>query len=365
MVSDAKENWRRRIETLLSEVILYLLVFVGTYSGVHIFRVWGLKNKILDVPNRRSSHVTPTPRGGGLVIVLASLSAYVIYSKITGRQLSGAYLFGATAIAVVSWLDDLFTISFVWRFLIQSFSAILVILMLGQFRDIDLPFNAGFDFGVFGSIITFVWIVWLTNAFNFMDGIDGLAGIQAVTAGVGWLIIGKILEFGDASILCGVLAFSSLGFLVHNWSPAKVFMGDVGSAFLGFSFAVLPLIAKSEQVKTDASASLLPLISISLVWLFLFDTVLTFFQRLFRGEKVWQAHREHIYQKLIISGYRHQTISILYGAASGLTVIFLIYTLRQKENSMAGVLVLIFSQTLVVIGILYFSKKKQIEHARD
>ncbi len=344
----------------MPEVILYSSVFVGTYLGVSVFRVWSLKNNILDVPNERSSHTMPTPRGGGLVIVLASLFAYVVYSKITGRHFSGSYLLGATIIALVSWLDDLFTISFVWRFLIQSLSAILIITALGHFREIYTPFDGNLDLRILGSIITFIWIVWLTNAFNFMDGIDGLAGTQAVTAGVGWLIVGKVSGFDSASVLGGVLAFSSLGFLVQNWYPAKVFMGDVGSAFLGFSFAVLPLIAEREQAKTGSILPFLPLISISLVWLFLFDTVLTFFRRLLKGEKVWQAHREHIYQKLIISGYTHRFVSVLYGAASGLTIIFLIYALRQKENSMVGLMFFIVFQTLIILGILYFSKEKPI-----
>jgi UDP-N-acetylmuramyl pentapeptide phosphotransferase/UDP-N-acetylglucosamine-1-phosphate transferase len=312
------------------------------------------------VPNERSSHVKPTPRGGGLVIVLASLFAYVVYSKITGRNFSGSYLLGASIIALVSWLDDLFTISFVWRFLIQSLSAILIVTALGHFREIYIPFVGNFDLNVFGSIFTFFWIVWLTNAFNFMDGIDGLAGTQAVTAGIGWVIVGKISGFESAAILGGILAFSSLGFLLQNWHPAKVFMGDVGSAFLGFSFAVVPLIAERDINGDNSIFLFLPLISVSVVWLFLFDTVLTFLQRLLKGEKVWQAHREHIYQKLVISGYTHRYVSVLYGATSILTIIFLTYALEEKGNLVDGFIFLFFFQSLIILSVLYFSKKKRI-----
>ncbi len=344
----------------MPEIILYLFVFVGTYSGVKVFRIWSLKNNVLDVPNERSSHINPTPRGGGLVIVLASLFAYVVYSKITGRNFSGSYLLGASIIALVSWLDDLFTISFVWRFLVQSLSAILIITALGHFREIYIPFDGSFNLNIFGSIITFIWIVWLTNAFNFMDGIDGLAGMQAVTAGVGWLIVGKVAGFESASVLGGVLAFSSLGFLLQNWHPAKVFMGDVGSAFLGFSFAVLPLIAERDLAGDNSILSFLPLISVSLVWLFLFDTVLTFLRRLLKGEKVWQAHREHIYQNLVISGYTHRFVSVLYGATSVLTIIFLIYALEKKEKLIVGLIIFLFLQSVAVLIVLYFSKKNGI-----
>jgi UDP-N-acetylmuramyl pentapeptide phosphotransferase/UDP-N-acetylglucosamine-1-phosphate transferase len=336
-----------------------LFVFVGTFTGVLVFRIWSLKNNVLDVPNERSSHLKPTPRGGGLVIVLVSLFAYVVYSKITGRNFSGSYLLGASIIALVSWLDDLFTISFVWRFLIQSLSAILVIMALGHFREIYIPFAGNFVLNISGSIFTFFWIVWLTNAFNFMDGIDGLAGTQAVTAGIGWAILGKISGFESAAILGGILAFSSLGFLLQNWHPAKVFMGDVGSAFLGFSFAVLPLIAERDATGDSSILLFLPLISVSVVWLFLFDTVLTFFQRLIKGERVWQAHREHIYQKLIIAGYTHQYVSVLYGATSVSTIIFLTYTLEKMENLVNGFIFLFFFQALIILSVLIFSKKKR------
>jgi UDP-N-acetylmuramyl pentapeptide phosphotransferase/UDP-N-acetylglucosamine-1-phosphate transferase len=100
-----------------------------------------------------------------------------------------------------------------------------------------------------------------------MDGIDGIAGMQAITAGIGWLIIGELLGFGDVGIYGGVIAASSFGFLIHNWQPAKIFMGDVGSAFLGYSFAVLPLLAKN---RSSDNYSLLPVIAVGLVFLFVF-----------------------------------------------------------------------------------------------
>ena len=344
----------------MPEVILYSFVFVVTYLGVRYFRFWSLKKNLLDVPNERSSHTMPTPRGGGLIIVLTSLFAYVFYNKITGRDFSGSFVLGAFIIALVSWLDDLFSISFVWRFLVHSIAAILFISATGYFTEIYIPFGGIFDLRFFGSILTFVWIVWLTNAFNFMDGIDGLAGMQAVTAGIGWLIIGKISGFDGASVLGGVLAISSLGFLLQNWQPARIFMGDVGSAFLGFSFAVLPLLAKSELAEHNFTPRLLPLIAISLVWLFFFDTVLTFIRRVLKGEKVWQAHRGHIYQKLVISGYSHRFVSILYGTACGLTGLFLIYGLHQKEISLSETVPIIVLQSLALLGILYFPKAETI-----
>ena len=338
---------------------MYVLIFSSTTAGVMLFRVWSIKNKLLDVPNERSSHTEPTPRGGGLVIVITILFAYVIYSKINGRDYSASYLLGASLIAFISWLDDLFTISFVWRFFVQAIAALLVIYSLGHFREIHVPTGGSYDISSLGVLFTFVWVVWLTNAFNFMDGIDGLAGIEAFGAGIGWLIIGKIAGFEGAALLGGIIAFSSLGFLLQNWFPAKVFMGDVGSAFLGFSFAVLPLIAAREQTAKNFDLSFLPLISASLIWLFLFDTILTFSGRLLRGQKVWQAHREHIYQKLVINGYAHNSVSAIYGAASLLTDVFLIFLFEKLKVSTTALIVFLFFQSAGLLVILFFSKTER------
>lgn len=341
----------------MPEIILYSIVFLATYWGVRRFRRWSLKKNLLDVPNERSSHTTPTPRGGGLIIVSVSLAAYAAFGIIAGRGISASYLVGALAIALVSWLDDLLTISFVWRFAVHSLAAILVISTAGNFQTINIGFGGDLDLSIWGTILTFVWIVWLTNAFNFMDGIDGLAGTLALVAGIGWLVIGKAAGFEEAALLGGILAFSSFAFLLENWSPARIFMGDVGSAFLGFSFAVLPLLAKNERAAETAAAHVLPLAAL-LVWLVLFDTISTFLLRLLRGEKVWQAHREHIYQKLVIDGCTHGFVSVLYGAASTLTIIVSISAFATADAAPNGLIFFLVFQTLFILGILYFSTRR-------
>ncbi len=224
------------------EVIIFTLVFIVSYAGVGILRRWSLRRGFLDVPNERSSHTAPTPSGGGAVIVAVCLIFYLLYIIFTAHNLSWGFLLGGSLIAGISWLDDADELSFVWRIAAHSAAALLVILTLGYFNQIYLPFFHSVELGKFGVILTFLWIVGLTNAYNFMDGIDGLAGTQAVTAGIGWLVIGKMLGFEDISFVGGVAAFSACGFLLHNWQPARIFMGDVGSAFLGFTFAVIPLL---------------------------------------------------------------------------------------------------------------------------
>jgi Fuc2NAc and GlcNAc transferase len=338
------------------KILLYVSVFLMTFFGVEVFRRWSRRRNILDVPNERSSHVAPTPRGGGLIIGTICLSVFFAYCEIFQINYYWSYFIGAIVIISISWLDDLFSVSVFWRFLCHGLAAFLVVWSLGYWQSIYLPFGGTIYLGQSGIFFTFLWIVWMINAYNFMDGIDGIAATQAVSAGIGWLVVGTLMGSETAGFYAGVIAFSSFGFLIHNWQPAKVFMGDVGSAFLGFNFAVLPLIAKSELAADNSSLHLLPLIAVSLVWLFLFDTVLTFLRRVFKREKVWQAHREHIYQKLSVSGYTHRAVSLSYGAASFLTLIFLIYALRQKENPPIGLVFFIIFQSLGLLLILYRSK---------
>ncbi len=340
------------------KILLYVPVFLATFFGVEIFRRWSKRRNILDVPNERSSHAAPTPRGGGLIIATVCLFVLCVYCSIFQIKYCWSYLIGATIIILISWLDDLFSVSVLLRFLCHGLAAFLTVWSLGYWESLYLPFGGTIYLGKFGFFFTFLWIVWMVNAYNFMDGIDGIAAMQAVTAGVGWMVVGYLSGSEIAGFYGGVIAISSLAFLIYNWQPAKIFMGDVGSAFLGYSFAAMPLLAKNERAEDNASSLLLPLIAVSLVWLFLFDTILTFFRRFFNGEKVWQAHRGHIYQRLVIAGYTHRFVSALYGTASILTIIFLIYALPPNGNSIGSLIFLLVFQAIGILGILYFSKPK-------
>lgn len=333
----------------MKEIIAFVIIFLIAYFGVGLFIRWSLSRKLFDIPNERSSHTNPVPRGAGLVIAIISLLAYIIYCSFIGQPILWAYVAGAAMIAAISWLDDVYTVSFIWRFLVHSLAALLVLYEAGYWQNIYIPvLNSKIELGNFGAVLSFLWIVWLTNAYNFMDGIDGISGGQALTAGIGWLLIGYLIGFPVLYFYGGVLAFSSLGFLIHNWQPAKVFLGDVGSAFLGFSFAVMPFLAGSNY---SGKAAPLPFIALILVWFFVFDTVLTFFSRVIRRHKVWTAHREHLYQKLIISGFSHSFVSLLYGILSILLVISLIAARAVPNNFEWVLMVLVFCET---VGLTVF-----------
>jgi len=334
------------------QVVIFTTAFLLCYFGVEWFRRWSLKKRIFDIPNERSSHNAPKPRGGGLVFVIVSLAGYAACTIFYQGNFEPGYLTAAILISTVSWLDDLYSIRSVWRFVVHAVSALLVIFSVGYIDQLYLPFFHQVEVGKIGILLTFGWIVWLTNAYNFMDGIDGIAGVQAVTAGFGWFLAGNILGFDGISIYGGILAVTCAGFLIHNWQPSKIFMGDVGSAFLGFTFAVMPLLTKEES---DVQTRILPLISILLVWLFVFDSVYTFFRRLLKREKVWIAHRSHIYQKLVIKGYKHKNVAVLYAVLSLTLLISIMNWLTFGEAYLWIVFVLL---GIVSVGLLIFERSQ-------
>lgn len=291
-----------------------------SYVSVEGMRYLAERHKILDIPNERSSHSRSVPRGGGLPIVVVTLLGvwfYVWFHPLVERWPVLAYTVGALSIATVSWLDDLRSQPNWLRFAIHSLGAVLALYGFGY-----LP-TGGAPLEWLGFMISFFWIVGLTNAYNFMDGIDGIAGVQAVIGGLAWAALG-LLSAQPLIVAFGIfLAASSLGFLIHNWSPARIFMGDVGSAFLGYSLAVLPFI---YSAKADHRGHWLGAIALGIlpVWPFVFDASFTFLRRWRMGEDVFSAHRSHLYQRLVIVGHTHRFVSLFYGGTAVLGAVLLL-----------------------------------------
>lgn len=219
-------------------------------------------------------------------------------------------LLGSLIIAGVSSLDDIATVSPKVRLAVQGGAAMLTVAALGPAQSITLGPIGSFDLGALAWPLTVLWIVGMTNAFNFMDGVDGIAGLTAAIAmavlSAGLLVAGE----NFTALVAAALSAAALGFLAWNWQPAKIFMGDVGSAFLGYTIAVLPLTATAES-----RAWLLPLTA-CVMWPFLFDTTYTIIRRLTKRENVFEAHRSHLYQRLVIRGWSHRAVASLYGGLS-------------------------------------------------
>lgn len=302
-------------ESWIISVFSGLIAWVGLFP----FRKFLARKQVLDIPNGRSSHVIPTPRGGGLVIVAATLGgclAFGVSSESPPGWCLLGYASGALLIAGVSWVDDVWSLPTWVRFAAHTIGAALGIAAFGTWGVIDLPYWGQLPLGWIGAALTFVWIVGLTNAYNFMDGVDGIAGGQAVIAGIGWAFLGWSQGQPVIGTIGLLLASTSLGFLGHNWSPAKIFMGDVGSTFLGYSFAILPLMAGSSS-SNEPFAAFAPVAGALLLWPFILDSGFTFLRRLFNGEDVLAAHRSHLYQRLVKTNYSHRTVSLLYMTLAG------------------------------------------------
>lgn len=284
------------------------------YGGVGVVRRWATARGVLDLPGVRSSHERPTPRGGGLAIAAIGLVVFVIVGVVGSRPRADTLLWlalGAAIVAGVSLADDLRSLPVSIRLTAHILGAFVVVIGIGALSGVGLPSGRFLGLGWLAVPVTVLWVVGLTNAYNFMDGIDGIAGAQAVVAGAGWLLLAGSNPV--IAVIGLVLSASSLGFLLHNWPPAKIFMGDVGSAFVGYVLAVMTIIAS----RNDARFALVGLL---LVWPFVFDTTLTFFRRLLRHENVLAAHRSHLYQRLVIADFSHQFVTLLYAALAALGV---------------------------------------------
>jgi len=338
-----------------------LFSFAATAVGVPFFRAFVLKKGVIDTPNERSSHTIPTPRGGGLVMAAAILLGYIAGGVLAGYSISAGYLIGAALVIGISILDDIYSLPSPLRFGIHFIAATTVIYLEKPFAGIEIPLSENvFSFGWAAIPLTVLWIVWLTNAYNFMDGIDGIAGIQAVAAGLGWAIFLYPKDLSGPAQLAAVTAAAAMGFLIHNWQPAKIFMGDAGSAFLGFTFAVMPLIFGSLDPKIDA---FLPLIAIGMVWPFFFDSVYTLVRRVLRLEPVWRAHRSHLYQKMVISGMSHRSVTTLYGAFAIITALIFGICYRLKNGITIGI-ALCAVEAVFLIVFVHFRVSRERERPR-
>ena len=272
---------------------------------------WARRRDLLDRPNHRSSHVVATPRLGGIALVLGFVAGIGVL-RVAGSPIgpdSLVVVAGALAIALLGLADDVRHVDALVRLGAHVGVALMVVLASGV---------AEYAWGGWIAVaICVFWIVALTNAYNFMDGIDGIAGAQAVVAGAGWVAVGSLDSHAEVTGIGLLLAAAGAGFLLYNWPPARVFMGDAGSGFFGFLFAALPLAAAptdgSPRVVLWATAALV-------VWPFLADTGFTLLRRAVRRENILAAHRSHIYQRLVITGLSHRRVTLLYAALAALGV---------------------------------------------
>ena len=296
------------LSSLIIAISSFLMSMFLTYKLINFSKFLNL----IDTPNKRSSHKIPTSKGGGISIVLLTFIAiiFLYFDRSIDTTFGISLILGSTIIAITGFLDDLYNLSVIRRIILYSLSIFISIIILVPETNLVIG-NTKIEMSVFAYLVYAVYIFWLMNLFNFMDGTDGYAGIQTVsTAFFTWLVLSNTIETNEHLILLVILA-STLGFLIWNWSPAKIFMGDVGSCTLGFIFALFSVYSSNQGH-----------LSIS-VWLillspFIGDASFTLIKEILNGKKWYQAHNNHAYQKLYQIGFNHRVI------AKGLLVINLI-----------------------------------------
>jgi Fuc2NAc and GlcNAc transferase len=289
------------------EVVLTLLAaFVISFALTGVIRQLALAHGMLDVPNARSSHVTPTPRGGGVAIVVAATAAAIAFAFTGNLQLPTLAIFviGGTAVALVGFFDDRIRLSARVRLAVHFAAAAAAMYWVGGLPPMQVGERL-VTFGWEGYLLGILGIVWSLNLFNFMDGIDGIAASQGMfmTVGGATLAIAMGSSTGFAPLALGV-GGACLGFLLWNWPPAKIFMGDAGSGYVGYTLAVLALLAGREN-----SAGLFAWLILGGV--FFVDATLTLARRVARRERVYEAHRSHAYQWLSRRWNSHRRVTLL------------------------------------------------------
>jgi Fuc2NAc and GlcNAc transferase len=286
-------------------VTLFLIsILLASYYAVSFLRKYSIKNKLIDIPNNRSSHTIPTPSGGGLSIALSVLLVIglLYFGSWIKEDIASALGVGSFIVVLIGWLDDHHQLPALWRAICYFIAAAWAVYCLDGVETIQLSTKVLLP-NQLGSLLAVFWIVWLTNLYNFMDGIDGIAGSESICvslfSGVVFFSIGE----NGLGVICFVVLMSTCGFLYWNWPPAKIFMGDVGSCLLGFFFGVLAIIGE----KYDAITIVAWLI---LLAVFIVDGTLTLFMRIMQREKWYNAHCSHAYQRLVQMGVSHKKVSV-------------------------------------------------------
>lgn len=283
---------------------LFLAVFV-TFVIVWWGERWilrlSLKYNLVDRPNERSLHNYPIPRTGGIGVILAIAIGWAFYNLFEVCRLPWELGTGAILLIGVSILEDYDRVPIKIRLPVQVLAAGLVVFNVELFQNFPLPKPLNFELGIMALPLNFLWILGTTNIFNFMDGIDGFAAMQGMLAGIFFAILSNAI----LPIILGLLVASAcLAFLRWNWHPARLFFGETGAITLGFVFATFPFYFPDLEPASGIFMAGL------FFWFFLADGTFTLIRRTLRGERIWEPHRSHLYQRLVLTGWNHAQIGL-------------------------------------------------------
>lgn len=331
----------------LGDTTVALVALLGSICLVWGIRHMALRFNVLDQPNARSSHSVPTPRGGGAAIAVLGVGAAALAHDWPARVWL-SFIMGGLIVAVIGALDDVRPLPVIWRLTAQTIAAVLVVLPLHGLADGLEPSRGWLSLALI-ELVQVVATVWLINLFNFMDGIDGLAAVQAVFifGAACWLIWAANTHFRPLTLLA--LAGASAGFLVWNFPPARIFMGDVGSGFLGFAIA-------SAALGTANAGVLNVWVWIILSSPFLCDATVTLLIRALRRQRVYEAHRSHVYQRLARRWRSHGAVTLLY---AGIDLLWCLpWAIEAQQHSQRAMMLCLAALTPQFIGAVWLGGGK-------
>ena len=291
----------------LDMLITFIISCLSTLFLVYPVKWLAFKLKIIDYPNERKINIKPMPRLGGLAIVLGTFIGF-LYLNIT-HVFFLEYIIGATVIAITGIMDDKFTLPPMIKLLGQTLAAIFLIWSGILIERITLPFIGIIELNLVISVmVTLVWIIGITNAINLIDGLDGLASGVSTIALTSIFFMAIIDHQYFVAGLCVILIGSNIGFLFHNFYPAKIYMGDTGSLFLGYSIAVISILGLFKKI--TLFSFVIPIIALAVP---IFDTLFAILRRLLNGEKIMKPDKKHIHHQLLEAGFSHRkTVLIIY-----------------------------------------------------
>ena len=337
------------ITTLLSVVLAVTSAVITRQLIVNSHRF-----SKMDIPNERSSHITPTPRGGGIAFVATSLIGFLLLLLNDGLNRTEllALCCAGSIVAIAGHLDDRQKISGATvRLVLHAISAVILIVGVGIPSELAI-FERTVNTGLVGSILGVVYLVWLLNLFNFMDGTDGIAAGEAIFVVIAGAFLNyHVLSDANHSAAAVAIAASTFGFILYNWSPAKIFMGDVGSGYLGIVIGGLSLIAANQDPE-------LLWVWIILLAVFVSDATVTLIRRLLRKQKPHVAHRSHAYQHLAIRLNSHAKVALLVLAVNIAWLLPIAFLVADKQ--LAGTTGVIIAYVPLLIAALAFGAGKDL-----
>lgn len=336
--------------------IIVIVTFLASLILVPIVKKIAIHINAMDEPNERKIHKVPMPRLGGLAIFLAFLLGYILYGDVSTQMLS--ILIGGFLLILVGIVDDINPVKARYKLIAQIIAATIVVLY-GElyFTNVTLlGFNIYFN-EFWGSLTSIIFIVAITNAINLIDGLDGLAaGISSIyflTIAIIAFILNRI---GGLDVIISLIMLgSTLGFLFHNFPPAKIFMGDTGSLFLGFMISIIALLGYKV---TTFTSLIVPIIILAIP---IFDTVFAILRRLLKGQNIGVADKEHFHHQLLKMKYSPtKSILIIYAIDIAFAAVSIFYILGDNQIAIAIYVVLMILLLFVILktDVLFEHKKK-------